>query len=278
MRPRLEAFNEMFGYKPVIGMIHLPPLPGSPLYDGNGVSSVIDYAIDEARKLEAGGVNGVEIENYLDASYFPGSVGPELVAAMAVVGHEVRRAVKLPLGICVLADPMASIAVAHVAKAEFIRATVFTEASVDVSGVIFGRPHEILRYRKFLDPSIKIFADVHIKHSAPLAPRPIEESAYDAAYFLADAVIISGKHTGFPTPTRDVRAVKEVLPDVPVLVGSGLNVDTVEELFRFADGAIVGTSLKVGGKSENPVDPKQVEELVAAVAKIRRRKASEQAG
>lgn len=277
MRSRLEVFNEMFGYKPIIGMVHLPPLPGSPLYDGNGISSVIEYAIDEARKLEASGVNGVEIENYLDASYFPGSVGPELVASMAVVGHEVRKAVKLPLGICVLADPMASIAVAHIAKAEFIRATVFTEASVDVSGVILGRPHEVLRYRKFLDPSIKIFADVHIKHSAPLAPRPIEESAYDAAYFLADAVIISGKHTGFPTPTRDVRAVKEVLPDVPVLVGSGLNVDTVEELFRFADGAIVGTSLKVGGKSENPVDPKRVQELMAAVAKARGRKASEQA-
>lgn len=278
MRSRLEVFNEMFGYKPIIGMVHLPPLPGSPLYDGNGISSVIDYAIEEASKLELNGVDGIEIENFLDASYFPGSVGPELIASMAVIAHEVRRAVKLPLGICILADPMASIAVAHVAKAEFIRATVFTEASVDVSGVIFGRPHEILRYRKFLDPSIKIFADVHIKHSAPLAPRPIEESAYDAAYFLADAVIISGKHTGLPTPTRDVKAVKEVLPDVPVLVGSGLKSDTVEELFRFADGAIVGSSLKVGGKSENPVDPKRVKEMMAAVGRIRRCETSHEVG
>lgn len=269
MKSRLEAFHELFGPKPIIGMIHLPPLPGAPLYDGEGLEKVIEYAVNEAQKLQEGGVNGLEVENYLDASYFPGTVGPELVASMAVVAHEVHRSTELPLGICILADPVASLAVAHVAKAQFVRATVFTEASVDVSGLILGRPHEILRYRKFLDPTIKIFADVHIKHSAPLAPRSIEESAYDAAYFLADAVILSGKHTGFPTPLADVKAAKEVLPDVPVLVGSGLTEASAAELFAYADGAIVGTSLKFDGRSENPVDPERVARLMARVRALR---------
>lgn len=265
MATRLESFNAMFGSKPVIGMIHLPPLPGSPLYDGGGIASVIGYAVDEARKLERNGVQGLEAENFLDASYFPGTVGPELVSAMSIIAHEVRKAVRVPLGICILADPIACIAVAHAVRAEFIRATVFTEASVDVSGLVLGRPHEILRYRKFLDPSIKIFADVYIKHSAPLARRSIQESAYDAAYFLADAVLISGKHTGMLTPIEDVKAAKEVLPDVPVLVGSGFNCKSAPELLQYADGAIVGTSLKVDGKSENPVDERRVRELVEAV-------------
>jgi len=266
---RLDKFTSLFGHKPIIGMVHLPALPGSPLYEGNGIGSIIELAIEEALKLEQGGVNGIEIENYLDASYYPGTVGPELVSAMAIIAHEIRKRVHLPLGICVLADPIASIAIAHAVKAEFIRATVFTEAVVDVSGLIVGRPHEILRYRKFLDNSVKIFADVQIKHSAPLAPRPIAESAYDAAYFLADAVIISGKHTGFPTPVMDVKTAKEVLPDVPVLVGSGLNTENINELFMYADGGIVGTFLKYEGRSENRIDPERVRRLTEAAKRFR---------
>lgn len=270
MKNRLNEFNAMFGTKPLIGMIHLPPLPGAPLYDGAGIESVIEYAVSEAGKLEKGGVQGVEVENYLDASYFPGTVGPELVSAMAIIAHEVRKVTRLPLGICILADPMAGIAVAHAVKAEFVRATVFTEASVDVSGLILGRPHEILRYRKFIDPSIRLFADVYIKHSAPLARRTIQESAYDAAYFLADAVIISGKHTGMATPVDDVKAAKDVLPDVPVLVGSGLRTQNVAQLFQYADGAIVGSALKVDGRAENPVDEARVREMVGAVRALAR--------
>lgn len=273
IRGRLDKFIEMFGYKPIIGMVHLPPLPGSPLYEGGGINSIIDYALEEATILEQEGVNGIEIENFMDPSYFPGTVGPELVSAMAIIAHEIKKKIHLPLGICILADPIASIAVAHAVKAEFIRATVFTEAVVDVSGLILGRPHEILRYRKFLDNSIKIFADVQIKHSAPLAPRPIQESAYDAAYFLADAVIISGKHTGFPTPVEDVKVVKEVLPDVPVLVGSGLTAENVTRLFEYADGAIVGTYFKCEGKSENRIDRERVKKLVGVVDSIRKSRA-----
>jgi membrane complex biogenesis BtpA family protein len=268
-RSRLEAFNQMFGYKPIIGMVHLPPLPGAPFYDDKGISDVIDYAVQEGLKLQKGGVSAIEVENYLDASYFPGTVGPELVAAMSIITHEVRKVVDIPLGVCVLADPVASIAVAHAAKAEFIRATFFTEASVDVSGLVLGRPHEILRYRKFLDPSIKIFADVHIKHSAPLAPRPIEQSAYDMAYFLADGIIISGKHTGFPTNIEDVRVVKEAVADVPILIGSGVNVTTAPELLGIADGAIVGSTLKVEGDAKNPVDPERVRKIIRTVETIR---------
>ena len=277
MKSRLTAFNEMFGHKAIIGMVHLPPLPGSPLYDDKGISSTIEFAMDEARKLQDGGVDAIEIENYLDASYFPDAVGPELVSAMAIIAHEVRKVTDIPMGICILADPTAGLAVAHAIRAQFVRATFFTEASVDVSGLVLARPHQLLRYRKFLDPSVKIFADVHIKHSAPLAPRPIEKSAYDAAYFQADAVIISGKHTGFPTRMDDVRAVKRVLPEVPVLIGSGLRQSSAAEFLEVADGAIVGSSLKQDGDAANPVDCERVRSLMEVVRRVRETREAERA-
>ena len=270
MNTEKDLFELMGTEKPIIGMIHLKPLPGAPVYQGTGLKDVVDQALNEAQKLVDGGVDALEVENFNDPSYFPDTAPPETVSSISIVGHEIKKAFpSTPLGICVLADPIGSIAVAHCAGAQFIRATVYTEASVDVSGLALRRPHEILRYRKFLDPSIRIFADIHIKHSAPLVDRPIEESAYDAAYFLADAVIISGRHTGFPTPVEPVKKVREILPDFPILTGSGTNSENVRSLMEYASGSIVGTTFKVDGKSTNTVDASRVREFMEVVKRIR---------
>lgn len=268
---KIKEMEMLFGTtKPIIGMLHLKPLPGSPVYDGKGLAKVIDTALEDAKALINGGVNALQVENFNDPSYFPNVAPPETVASLAVVAHEVRRNFPdTPIGICLLSDPEASIAVAHTVGGQFIRATFFTEASVDVSGLVTRHPHAILRYRKFLDPSIKILADVHIKHSAPLGQRPIEEAAYDAAYFLADAVIVSGKHTGKPTSMDDVKRVKNVLPEFPVYIGSGVNADSVGELFKYADGAVVGTSLKYDGDSTKTVSEERVVNFMKIVQKIR---------
>ena len=269
----VSEFNEIFATsKPIIGMIHLKPLPGSPVYDGKGLKKVIDQALEEAGKLIDGGVDGVQVENYNDPSYFPDVAPAETVSSLSIVAHEVHKAYpNVPMGICLLADPIASIAVAHTSGARFVRATVFTEAVVDVSGLALRRPHEILRYRKFLDPSIKIFADVHIKHSAPLAMRPIEESAYDAAYFMADAVIISGKHTGFETPLEDLKKVRGVLPDYPIMVGSGMNKVNAQKILEVASGAFVGSTFKIDGNSYKSVDCERVKEFMKVIGEIRSR-------
>lgn len=269
-----KEINNLFGTeKPIIGMLHLIPLPGSPVYDGTGLKPVIERALKEAETLVAGGINALEVENYNDPTYFPDDAPAETIASLSIVAHEIHKAFpQIPLGICLLADPQASIAVAHASGAKFVRATFFTEASVDVSGLALRRPHGIMRYRKFLDPSIKLFADIHIKHSAPLAMRPIEESAYDAAYFLADAVILSGKHTGFQTPIEDVKKVRKVLPNFPIFIGSGTRKENVEELLQFATGAVVGTSLKYDGNTENTVDLNRVKEFMSIVDGIRNKK------
>ncbi len=269
---RLKDFHELFGVKkPIIGMLHLPPLPGSPIYNGQGLKEIIDRALYDAEQLQAGGIDALEVENFSDPSYYPEEVGPELVAAIAVISDHVIRKASVPVGICVLADPKASISVAHSVGAKFVRATFFTEASVDVSGLVCPKPHELLRFRKFLDPSIKIFTDVHIKHSAPLVNRPLGDSALDAKYFLSDAVIISGTHTGKETKLEDIKEAKAAVEDFPVLVGSGFKKESAQKILQIADGAIVGTSLKVDGVSSNPVDSKRVSDLMATIKEIRKK-------
>ena len=269
---RFDSFHSLFGVrKPIIGMLHLPPVPGSPVYNGGGLKDVIGRALEDAQELLEGGVDGLEVENFSDPTYFPQEVGPELVAAMAVISDHVVRAVSKPVGICILSDPKASLSVAHAVGARFIRATFFTEASVDVSGLVLPKPHELLRFRKFLDPSIKIFADVHIKHSAPLVNRPLADSALDAKYFLSDAIIITGTHTGKETKVEDLAEAKKAVEQFPVLVGSGFRKESAARLLQYADGAIVGTSLKKGGISSNVVDRQRVKELMDVVKEIRAR-------
>jgi len=269
---RFDSFHDLFGVrKPIIGMLHLPPLPGSPVYNGAGLKEVIGRALVDAQELLEGGADGLEVENFSDPTYYPQEVGPELVAAMAVVSDHVVRAVSKPVGICILSDPKASLSVAHAVGARFIRATFFTEASVDVSGLVLPKPHELLRFRKFLDPSVKIFADVHIKHSAPLVNRPLGDSALDAKYFLSDAIIITGTHTGKETKLEDIMDAKKAVDRFPVLVGSGFRKESAARILQYADGAIVGTSLKKGGISSNVVDRQRVKELMDVVKEIRSR-------
>jgi membrane complex biogenesis BtpA family protein len=268
---RFDAFHELFGgvSKPIIGMVHLKPLPGSPLYEGGGLLPVIERALKDAESLAEGGVDGLEVENFSDPTYTSEDASPELVASMAIAADHIHRAVDLPLGVCLLADPKSAIGVAHAAGAQFIRATFFTEASVDVSGLVLPKPHDLLRYRKYIDPSIMIFADVHIKHSAPLVNRPLGDSALDAKYFLADAILISGTHTGKDTSPIDLLEAKEAVGKYPVLVGSGFNAKSAERLLEIADGAIVGTALKRDGISANPVDIQRVKQLMRTIKDVR---------
>ena len=197
-----------------------------------------------------------------------GRVGPHTVSAVTVAASSVRDVLDVPLGINVLRnDAAAALAIAHVTGARFVRVNVHTRAMVADEGVIEGRAHETLRYRRELGADVRIFADVLVKHAAPIGDQDLGRAARTAVERgLADAVIVSGPMTGEPTSPGDVAAAKEMVPDVPVLVGSGVTEDNVEELMRVADGAIVGTSLKLDGVVTNQVD----QERVARMARLLR--------
>ena len=265
--------DTLFGAsKVVIGVVHLLPLPGSPRWKGD-LGEVLDGATSDARALATGGVDAIIVENYGDTPLEAGAVGPHTAAAMTLAVDAVKQVVSVPLGVNVLRnDAKSAIAIAQVTGSVFVRVNVHTGAMLADEGLIEGHPAETLRYRRMLQSDVKIFADVLVKHAAPLGPAdpgPAARAARERG--LADAIIVSGPITGEATALGDVVAAKEAVPYTPVLVGSGVDETNVEALLSVADGAIVGTSLKRSGGVTNPVDPARVDRLVRLVDSLRYR-------
>jgi len=250
----------------VIGMVHLPSLPGSPRWDGS-MARVVASALADARALIEGGVDALLVENFGDAPFTPGRVEPATVAAMSVVAAEIRRALpRAPLGVNVLKnDARAALAVAAAVGAEFIRVNVHAGAVLADQGIVQSDAYGTLRDRRLLGVDVAIFADVGGKHAVPLAPVELEQTARDLVHRgLADALVVSGPATGQATPLAEVKRVRSAVPNVPLLIGSGVTAETAAELLSVADGLIVGTSVKRDGDVEQPVDRARVEKLVAA--------------
>lgn len=253
-------------HKLLFGVLHLHPLPGSPRWQGD-LEAVIKLAVNDARAYQRGGAHALFIENFGDVPFTKGSVGPETVAAMAAAGRAVREAVKLPIGFNVLRnDARAALALCAACKGSFIRVNVHTGAMLTDQGLIEGNAYETLRYRQQICPDALILADVHVKHAVPLGDCSIEDSARDTVERgLADAFIVSGVGTGLAAEVADVERVRRACPSAKILLGSGVSMANIRDFLPIADGFIVGTSLKAGGNVKEPVDPKRVAALVAAI-------------
>ena len=249
--------------KLVVGVIHLQPLPGSPKWGGN-VTSVIEHALADVRAYERGGVDAIIVENFGDAPFTKASVDAETIAAMSAAGSTIRGITKLPLGFNVLRnDAHAALALCAACGGSFIRVNVHTGAMLTDQGIIEGNAYETVRYRERICPAVSIFADVHVKHAVPLGDFEIEDSAHDTLERgLADALIISGTGTGVAADIGDVQRVRQACPTAKILLGSGITLDNIREFLRYADGVIVGTSVKQGGKLFHPVDYRRVAALV----------------
>lgn len=257
--------NSLFNAaKAVIGMLHLPALPGSPLYGGN-LEQVRENLLRDVEALAKGGVHGLMMENFYDVPFYPGRVPTHVATHMTALALAVRQRFDLPLGINVLRnDGQTALAVAHAAGAQFIRVNVLCGARVADQGLIQGIAHDLLRDRAQLGAAhIQIFADVDVKHSAPLAQRPIADEVDDTLERgLASAMVVSGAGTGKPTEIEKVRAVKHAAGAAPVFIGSGITAETIANYLDHADGFIVGTALKQDGIAANAVDVKRVRQLM----------------
>jgi hypothetical protein len=261
-------FHQLFKTaRPLIGMLHLPALPGSPHY--TGMQAVIDAALQDAQILNDAGFAGLIIENLGDVPYYPDYVPAETVAAMSVVAAHVRQQTRLPIGVNVLRnDAQSAIAIAAAANLQFIRVNVLTGTSVTDQGLISGQAHLVARKRQQLRAGhVLIFADVRVKHAAPLVERELAQEVDDLfERALADAIIVSGAGSGKPVDAAFLREVKKFAGDRPVLIGSGLNLENAADLLSFADGAIVGSALKIDGQIHHRVDEKRVRKLMEIVA------------
>jgi membrane complex biogenesis BtpA family protein len=250
---------------PIIGVVHLLPLPTSPRWGGN-LKAVFDRAEQEATALAAGGVDGIIVENFFDAPFPKDQVDPAVVSAMTLVIHRLQGMVTLPIGINVLRnDARSAIAIASCVEAHFIRVNVWTGIMATDQGLIEGRAHELLRYRRELGSDVKILADVLVKHARPLGSPNLTTAVQDTIERgLADAVILSGWATGSPPSLEDLELASAAASGTPVLIGSGADWENIPTLMQAADGVIVSSSLKRQGKREQAIDPIRVSRFVEA--------------
>ncbi|CAN5264340.1 BtpA/SgcQ family protein [soil metagenome] len=250
--------------KKLVGVIHVPPLPGSPA--AQRMSQVLAFVREDAERLEKAGFEDVIVENYGEAPFFADDVPKVTVAAMTACVLAVKDKSSMRVGVNVLRnDVAAALSIAAIANAAFVRVNVHTGARVTDQGIVQGRAAETLRLRKALSAEgVAIWADVDVKHSAALGERLLEDEADDlSSRGMADAILVTGVGTGKATDTSHVERVKRVVSQ-PVYVASGATKESLRELIAVADGIIFGTAIKEGGRAGEPVDLARAKAFVAA--------------
>ncbi|WP_016953327.1 photosystem I biogenesis protein BtpA [Anabaena sp. PCC 7108] len=259
----MELYQLFKTQTPIIGVVHLLPLPTSPRWGGS-LKAVIDRAEQEATALASGGVDGIIVENFFDAPFTKNQVDPAVVSAMTVVVQRIQNLVTLPIGLNVLRnDGKSAMAIASCVKAQFIRVNVLTGVMATDQGLIEGEAYQLLRYRRELGSDVKIFADVLVKHARPLSSPNLTVAVKDTIERgLADAVILSGWATGSPPDLEDLELACEAAAGTPVFIGSGANWENIDTLMQAANGVIVSSSLKRHGRIEQPIDPIRVSQFV----------------
>lgn len=270
---RLESIFEV--KTPIIAMVHLRPLPGSPLYNPiqMPMEKIIATAIEEARMLERAGVDGVQVENMWDIPYLPGnSIGPETVAAIAVCTYAVRQSVSIPVGTeCHMNGADKALACAISAGGRWVRVFEYCNAFISQSGYIDAIGGKIARIRRNLEANdIAFLCDVNVKHGSHyiIHDRSVEEQAMDIEAQDGDAVIVTGFDTGMPPTLDRVQRCKQATK-LPIYLGSGISLDNVEEMFPAADGMIIGSYFKENGNWKNPVDFERTKMFMDRVKRLR---------
>lgn len=265
--------KQLFTRSPaIIGMIHVAALPGTPAAR-QSVGQIIERAVREAALYARHDIDGLLIENMHDRPYLKGDVGPEIVAAMTAVGSAVRQAVRVPLGVQVLAGANhAALAIAHACEASFIRVENFVFGHVADEGLMAtAAAGPLLRYRRSIGAEhVYLAADIRKKHAAHAltADITIAEEARAAVFFGADAVIVTGLRTGVAADQGELRTVRQATT-APLWVGSGVTLGNLQVYAQLADVLIVGSHFKVGGRWENRVDPRRVSTFMRAAARVR---------
>lgn len=274
-----SVLRGLFGIsKPIIAMVHLPALPGRPQHDrAAGLKLIIDSAARDLQALQDAGVDGLLFCNEADLPYQL-AVNPAAVAAMAAVVGELKREISRPFGVNLVWDPVASLAVARATGANFVREVItgLYESDLGLMRPDFGA---IGAYRTDIGAqSVAMFANITPEFASSIGHRTIGQRAKSAVYLGVDALLVSGAITGEPTDLKQLREVKAAVPGIAVLANTGVTAETVGDVLACADGAIVGTALKVGGITWNPVDPVRAAQFMMAARQARQSAGARQGG
>jgi len=268
---KTKSILHLKGKKWIIGLIHLDALPGTPNNSGS-IEAICKKAISEATILENAGLDAIMIENMHDVPYLKKNVGAEIVACMTAIAVELRKIIRIPMGIQILAAAnKEALAVALAAQLEFIRVEGFVYAHLADEGYIESCAGELLRYRKMIGAQhIRIYTDVMKKHASHTltADLCLKDHIETASYFLSDGIVVTGSSTGKEALVDDVKTAWENT-ELPVLVGSGISAENIDRYWDIADGFIVGSCLKINGNWKNEIDEKRVNQFMQKVNELR---------
>ena len=264
----MQKFKSIFKKeKPIIGVIHVRALPGTPKYTLN-TAYIIDEALKEAKIYKDAGIDAIIIENMHDVPYLKGSVGHEVSTLMTIIAYLVKQETKLPIGIQILAGAnIEALAAAKASSIDFIRAEGFVFAHTADEGIIEAQAGDLLRYRKRIDAeSVAIFTDIKKKHSSHALTQDVSllDTAKAARFFLSNGVIVTGSHTGEAASTDELKELKAHL-DFPILVGSGITIDNATTYLPICDAMIIGSHFKEHGYWENELSYDRVLKFMALV-------------
>lgn len=264
MRKEFQAL--MGSEKYIIAAVHLLPLPGSPNFNReNGMKAIISRAKRDAKILADNGVNSFLFTNEADMPYLF-HLPPEAVAAFSAVVAEVIQEFNIPFGINALVDAYAGFCIAHATGASFIRG-LFSGVYVSDNGIVENQGANVFRARANLGARKPYF--IHNLNSI-MGPQLLNRSADNEAKSIVKHIEVDG----FTLPADDIEMyskVRDVVPNLPLIVGSGTSLKNIKPLMDVCDGAIVATCLREDGKLLNPVDPNRVSKFMQHFSQLYRR-------
>ena len=256
--------------KPIIAMVHFPPLPGTPLFDvKGGMQKIIDSAASDIEALQKGGVDAVMFGNEGDRPYLL-KASPSTLTAMSVAVGELKGMIKVPFGVNYLWDPVATVALGVASGARFVR-EIFTGVYDSDMGLWTPDAFNAVKARSDAQrQDMLMMYNINAEFASPTGSRTIAQRAKSAVFAtLADIVLVSGPATGEAVEMANLKDAKQAIPDTPVFANTGVNLDNVDKILGLADGAIIGTYFKIGGDTWKAVDGDRVKRFMDKVAKIR---------
>lgn len=267
----MKWIDELFGVrKPIIAMCHFRALPGDPDYDPKkGLAWVVESARVDLIALQNGGVDAVMFSNESSLPYMT-EVDAITTASMARIITELYSDIRVPFGVNVLWDPLASIDLAVATGAKFVR-EIFTGVYASDFGMWNTNCGRVVRHRNALHGEhIKLLFNIVPESAVYMAERDVADVARSTVFgSKPDALCVSGLTAGVEPSHTALLRVKEAVPETPVFANTGVNLSNVAQQLAIADGTITGTTFKRDGYIWNEVDESRVRAFMDKVEEIR---------
>lgn len=247
--------------KQIIGMIHLKALPTTPNNNAS-IEEIYEFALNDLKALEAGGATEAIVENFFDMPY---EINPniDILSAYITIFTRLKQEANIPLGVNIHSCYNdVEMVIATMCNAKFIRAESYVEHRYSLSGTLKPMAPLLTRTKRRLNSNVLIYADINVKESYACSPQSIEEAVNDAIKSNADAIILTGFETGKSPTVEQAQYVKGLTKNTPLLIGSGVNKNNIKDLLKYADGVIVGSSIKNNNDINANVNKDSVETLV----------------